>query len=378
VRARPLSLPLLLSLAGVAPAADWSLAPSFSAAGEYNSNPYLGSQVDHSSGATLDAMLPLGARTERTDFALSLGGHLRRYNNDPQGNRDDESLNLSLGQTHERSGWKSSAGWTRDTTLTSELGTTGITQANRRHNRYDASIAPQIQLSPQSLFAFGISGQLNRYQDAAFSGLVDYAYASVFASYSRQISEITALGFGVSGSGLSVPDRRASEAVNGLVRVTLSHQYTERLSLEAYAGPTFARTRTLDRWGAAGRIGLKYAGLRTDFSVSAERQLSPAGLGNLNVQESAALGMSNRLTEKLSVGTSLAYQRSRDALYAAGAQPYRVYYWRVEESLHWQLAETFATSLSVNATRQDASTQSNYADRFVASLSFRWTPRPLF
>jgi hypothetical protein len=371
----------LLALAGAVPAgaADWALSPSFSLGGEYNSNPYLGYQsVDHRSGGTVDAQLPLTAKTERTDFALTLGGHLRRYDNDTSGNRDDESLGVSIGQTRERSGWRGSAGWTRDTTLTSELGTTGFTQSNRRHNRYFASIAPQIQLSQQSLFAFGVSGELNRYEDAALTGLVDYGYASVYASYARQTSELTTVGFGLSVGGQSVPDRRDSESVNGLARLTLAHQYTERLSLEAYAGPTFARTRTLERWGAAGRVALKYTGLRTDFSVSAEHSLAPAGLGNLTARDAAAVGMTNRLTEKLSAGTTLSYQRSRDELHAGGTTSSSVYYWRAEESLRWQWAETVSTSLSVGATRQAANTQPDYADGFRASLSLNWTPRSPF
>jgi hypothetical protein len=375
------ALPLLLGLAGAVPAgaADWALAPHFSLSGEYNSNPYLDYQnVDHRSGGTFDAQLPLTAKTERTDFGLTLGGHLRRYENDPAGNRDDENLNLSIGQTRERSGWQGAAGWTRDTTLTSELGTTGLTQSNKRHNRYSASIAPQIQLSQKSLFAFGVSGELNRYEDAALTGLVDYSYASVYANYGRQTSELTNVGVGLMASGQSVPDRRDAESVNGLVRLTLAHQYTERLSLEAYAGPTFARTRTLERWGAGGLLALKYGGLRTDFSASVEHSLAPAGLGNLTARDAATLGMGNRLTERLSAATTLSYQRSRDALHATGAATNNVYYWRADEALHWQWAETVSTSLSVGATRQVSKSQPDYADAFIARFGISWNPRPLF
>jgi hypothetical protein len=374
-----LALPLLLACAAPAGAADWALAPRFSLNGEYNSNPYLDYQnVDHRSGGTFDALLPLTAKTERTDFALALGGHLRRYDNDPSGNRDDESLDMSIAQTRERSGWKGSLGWTRDTTLTSELGTTGLTQSNRRHNRYYASIAPQIQLSQVSLVAFGVSGELSRYENAAALGLLNYGYASVFASYARQTSEVTTVGVGAVVAGQSVPDAREQETVNGLVRLTLAHQFSERLSLESYAAPSYARSRTQDRWGASGSLALKYAGLRTDFSFSAEHQFAPAGRGSLTTRDSVALGMSNRLTEKLTAGTTLSYQRSRDALLAPGASQFQTYYWRAEESLRWQWAETLSTALSAGYTRQDRRDVPDYADRFIASLGFTWTPRPLF
>jgi outer membrane protein assembly factor BamA len=380
-RYAPAAIPALLALAAAPPAgaADWSLAPQFALGGEYNTNAYLEYQdAAHRSGGTLDVTLPLAAKTERTDFALALGGHLRRYDNDPNANRDDETLNLNVGQTRERSGWKASAGWTRDTTLSSELGTTGITVGNQRHNRYQASIAPQIQLSARSLFVFGVSGELNRYDNATTTGLVDYGYASVYATYARQTTEITSVGLGFMAGGLSVPDRHDSESVNGVLRLTLQHQFSERLGLEAYAGPSFARTRTLERWGAAGMLALKYGGQRTDFSLSAEHALAPAGLGALTVHDGVALGMGNRLTEKLSLGTTVGYQRSSDALYAAGTQRRTTSYWRAAESLRWQWTETFSVALSAGVTRQRSSVETDHASQFIGGLRFGWNPRSPF
>ena len=370
---------LAFAAAPGAPAADWALAPVLALGGEYNTNPYLDYQdVDHRSGGTLDLSLPLTAKTERTDFALAFGGRLRRYSDDANANRDDESLTLNVGQTRERSGWQASAGWTRDTTLTSELGTTGITQANLRRNRYQASITPQIQLSQQSLFSFGVSGELNRYDDAGNTGLIDYGYASVFATYARQTSEVTSIGLALAAGGLSVPDRPDSESVNSVLRFTLAHQFSERLGLDAYLGPSFARSRTLERWGASGMLALRYKGLRTDFSLSAEHAFAPAGLGTLTVHEGATLGMSNRLTEKLSLGTSVGYQRSRDALYAQTAQRRTTSYWRASESLRWQWTETVSLALSAGVTRQEASTQSESAHQFVGGLGLAWKPRSPF
>jgi hypothetical protein len=373
------ALPVLCALAGAVPAADWSLAPHFGLNGEYNTNPYLQPQSSGDrSGGTFDASFPLGAKTETTDFKLGLDAHVWRYNNDVLQNRDDEKLSATINQTGEHNSWGSSAAWTRDTTLTSELGTTGLTQTNKRHNRYEASISPQVQLSERGLVSFGISGELDRYKDAALTGLFDYSYGSVYAGYSRLVSELTSIGFGGVASGQSVPDRSSSDTVNALLRLILSHDFSDRLHLESYAGPNYVHSQTRHRWGAAGRLALKYGGLRTDFSFAAERQLAPAGLGNLTLQDSASLNMTNRLKEKLSIDTTLAYQRSRDALTIAGTSVYRTYYWRAEESLHWQSTETVSIGLAAGAIRQKSSGQVAYADGFVARLGINWTPRPLF
>jgi hypothetical protein len=377
-------LPVLCALGGAAPAADWSLAPHFSLSGEYNTNPYLQYQGSADrSGGSFDASLPLGAKTERTDFKLGLDAHVRRYSNDVFQSPDDERLSTSISQIEEHSSWSATAAWDRDTTLTSELGTTGLTQVNKRHNRYQASINPQIQLSERSLTDFGISGELNRYQDAAPAGLVDYNYVSVFASYTRLVGERTSAGLGVVASAQSVPDRSSADTFNALLRISLSHEFSDRLHLDGYAGPIYAQsqatgTQRLERWGAGGRLALKYIGLHTDFSVAAERQLAPAGLGTLTVREAASLGMTNRLKEQLSIGTTLAYQRSQDALTIAGASAYGTRYWRAEESLQWQFAETVALSLAASETRQISTGRTDYADGFSARLGINWTPHPLF
>ena len=374
-----LALPVLCAIAGVASAADWSLAPHFGLNGEYNTNPYLQYQnTGNRNGSSFDASLPLGAKTERTEFKLGLDAHLRHYNDDVFQNRDDERLSTSISQTGERNSWRGSAAWVRDTTLTSELGTTGLTQTNRRHNRYEASISPQIQVSERGQANFGISGELNRYQDAELTGLVDYSYASVFAGYSRLTDELTSVGFGAVVGAQSIPDRSSSETVNALLRVSLSHDYSDRLHFESYVGPIYAHSQTLERWGAGGRLALKYSGLLTDFAFSAERQLAPAGLGNLTVRDTASLNMTNRLKEKLSMDSILAYQRSEEALTITGTSGNRTYYWRVEESLHWQFAETFSIRLAAGETRQKSGGQTDYADGFFARLGLNWTPPPLF
>jgi len=189
---------------------------------------------------------------------------------------------------------------------------------------------------------------------------------------------VTTVGVGAVASGLSVPDARDQETANGLVRLTLAHQFSERLSLDAYAGPSYARSRTQSRWGASGSVALKYGGLRTDFSLAAEHQFAPAGRGSLTRRDSLALGMGHRLTEKLTAGTTVSYQRSSNLLMAPGVAAYQTYYWRAEGSLRWQFAETVSTAAAVGYTRQDLRDEPAYANNFIARLGFTWTPRPLF
>jgi hypothetical protein len=379
VTAARLAVPLLLTLMGSAHAADWHVAPVISLGGEYNDNPWLQYQNPESvTGGTLDVALPLSAKTERTEFKAVADGRFLHYGADPLLNHTDGKLDLSIRQQNERTVESAAVGWTHDTTLTSELGTTGLTQINKRRDHYEASLSPERQLSQRDLLSFGVSGQWNRYADAVLTGLLDYGYGSAFVGYTRQISAATGIGLGIQGDKLSVPDRRSAETNDGLLRFNVSQHWSERLSLDAFVGPTLARLHTLERWGGAGQLALKYGGLRTDFSLTIGRQLGPTGLGTLTVQESAASSITHRTSEALWSVTTVSYLRSTDAVVAAGAMRYRVYYWRLDQGFRWQFAERVSLSLSASETEQAVDTAIGHADRFTATIGLTWAPRRLF
>ena len=73
--------------------------------------------------------LPLQAKTERTEFNLVADGRLYTYNNSAFSHNDGK-LDASLKDVGELATVAATADWTRDTTLTSELGTTGLTDVD--------------------------------------------------------------------------------------------------------------------------------------------------------------------------------------------------------------------------------------------------------
>jgi hypothetical protein len=377
-RAR-VALPLLLALAGAAHAADWHLPPTLSLNGEYNDNPWLRYQgVKAVTGGVLDISLPLQAKSERTEFQAVADSRLVRYN-DPLFSHNDGKLDLSLKDVGERSIFAGTANWTHDTTLTSELGTTGLTDVDKRHTHFDVSLSPQVRLSAHDLMGLSLAGQSNHYEEAALTGLVAYRYASALVSYQRQTAPVTLIGVGVQAGKLFVPERTALESTNGVLRFSVSHAFSERLSLDAFAGPTLARQHALETRGGAGQFAVKYGGLRTDFSLQIGRQLTPTGYGTLTEQTSVAVSMARRLTEKFSSVTTLSYL---DTNYLFGttstAFHYRVYDWRVDQGLTWQWTERVAVTLAASETRQAIDLVTSHADRFTANLGISWTPRRLF
>ena len=79
--------------------------------------------------------LPLQAKTERTEFNLVADGRLYTYNNSAFSHNDGK-LDASLKDVGELATVVATADWTRDTTLTSELGMAGLTDVKKRHQDY--------------------------------------------------------------------------------------------------------------------------------------------------------------------------------------------------------------------------------------------------
>jgi hypothetical protein len=379
VKRAAVALPLVLTLAGAAHAADWHLPPTISLNAEYNDNPWLRYQgVQAVTGGVLDISLPLQAKSERTEFQAVADGRLFRYN-DPLFSHNDGKLDLSLKDVGERSTFAGTANWTHDTTLTSELGTTGLTAVDKRHTHFDASLSPQVRLSARDLMGLSLAAESNHYEEAALTGLVAYRYASALVGYQRQTDPVTLIGVGFQAAKLFVPERTALESTNDVLRFTVSHAFSERLSFEAFAGPTLARQHAFETRGAAGQLAVKYVGLRTDLSLQVGRQLAPTGYGTLTEQTSVAVSMARRLTEKLSSVTTLSYL---DTNYLFGTTTttfrYRVSDWRVDQGLTWQWTERVALSLAASETRQAIDLVASHAQRFTANLGVSWTPRRLF
>ena len=122
-----------------AAAAEWTLTPSGRVATAYIDNPHLLEEGGASTTGTIGEFAAVAKRrTERMDWTFEPRLRSARYQDDESLDSDDRSLRTQLGFATERSYWSASADLIRDTTLTSELGSTGLVQANRRHQSVSA------------------------------------------------------------------------------------------------------------------------------------------------------------------------------------------------------------------------------------------------
>jgi len=118
-------------------AAEWTFSPAAEINAQSQQNPGLSPAEDQqhemSNGGGTSLSLGVQRRTERTTFSLQPSVHALRFADDNNLDRDEEHVDLGYGWLGEKVSWNAAGNATRDTTLTSELGTTGLTQGNLRH-----------------------------------------------------------------------------------------------------------------------------------------------------------------------------------------------------------------------------------------------------
>jgi len=237
----------------------------------------------------------------------------------------------------EYSRWRVDAEWTRDTTLTSELEVSGLVQARKRRLLRYAAPSFSYALSPRVTLGVNAAYTAVEYEDAQFTGLVDYTYASTDLSWSYQWSEQTAVTGAVYGTRLDaaqIGNRTDTTGVQLRVRSALSDRWNGELG----AG--------LRRSESKGITGYASDGWLTDLRLSREdemgqwrlqvsRSLDPSGTGVLVQRDQWLVTREQALTERwhLTVGGQWSVNQDLQPLAASSDRDYRSAYLRLSRAL---------------------------------------------
>jgi hypothetical protein len=363
-------------------AAEWTLAPSGTLSTRVQQNPYLSSdeeqEKERSTGLGVQAALDVLRRTERLSVAIKPVLATYRFPDNSGLDRNELNLQTSLNWKGERVSWLANAGATRDTTLTSELGNTGLTQGNFRHESYVASFGPAWQVSERMQARSTIGSQSHRYDGRESSGLENYLYSRASASVSYVLSDRTSLSFAGAVGRIS-REGTGANSDNASASVQVRHAWSSRLSFGAEVGPSWVRA------GQGRTQGLLYggdAGLafeKSSLSLNISRSQDPSGRAVLTEVEQANLAFTTQFTERLSGGVTAGFTRRRSALRELDFEYQRVRYSRIEMRLSWRASPNWLLGASLGNTVQrvgevffDEATGRGYD----ALLTLRWTGDP--
>ncbi|MBV8145653.1 MAG: hypothetical protein JO184_11650 [Gammaproteobacteria bacterium] len=348
-------LTIIAMTAGRSRAADWSgtLGSSLNAAYVVNPRMLPGNDVSDETGQ-LEVAGAAIAQTERGKLVLAPRFALVRYDHGTDLNRDEGSLAIDYQESLERGQWTFDGTASTDTTVTSELGTTGITYVNRRHNAGVAALGYTYFSSERLSWQMQVSGQITRYEDAEQFGLTNYNYGSLQFGPSWSFSER------VQGLLTLEADRlhpqTGAQQTNYGVAVQLRRRFSERYSWHLSGGATRVDYGSTGSSGSSSstsaqyEIGTTYKGERLQWDLSAKRAVLPIGLGLLAPQTAAALTLTADTSDHSTLTVSINGVRTDAvtvgaiAVYSGATWGVAQIQWRHHFTTHWSLAVSYQQS----------------------------------
>ena len=336
-------------------AADWSqtLEAGFNTA--YVTNPQMiaGShQGDEFAQLTVD-----GSAAAQTDLGqLTVTPRLAstRYWQDTDLDIDTGSIDLAYQRKLERGQWTFDAQALTDSTVTSELGTTGLTNVNRRHYFNDVSLSYQHFVTERLSWLLQGSWQDTRYTDGEAYGLTDYTYYSALTGPTWSLSE--RLTGSITFETDQISPQSGESQTDYSASLQLRRAFTEQYGWHVSGGVTHLEsggTTSGTSWVA--ELGASQHGERVQWDLSVKRAIAPIGIGLLAQENAAvltaAVTTSTRSTLNLSVnwthtdpvnqflylapGISLSYQAYSGASWGQASAE-----WRYQLSQRWSLSAT--------------------------------------
>jgi hypothetical protein len=299
--------------------------------------------------------------------------YLSRYRPLSAYDRNDAYVDTSFLNTTENGSAEANIAWVRDTTLTSEIGTTGIIQANGRHESLTGSVSRSWQPTARWAMSGDASWARHLYMRSENSGLVNYRYASGAVQNGYSFSESSQLSLVLQGSQIEVPDGSIPRKTSLAAQLKLSTALTEQWKLVMSIGPSRIRSRNQSSSGTVFNLSSTHSGELTAWTAAYSRAISPTGLGTLSQQDQLTLNISRPLTERWSVSGSVLKIKTADAITSSGQTYYSSDYTDVNAAVSWRATPQWNVTLSADRVEQRAG--SNDPARALgnrASLGFQW------
>ena len=303
----------LLAIAdqGGAQAAEWSVEPSMSVKGEYNSNLIMAFGPQQSTlGYWISPAARFTGATESLQVSSRLGADYVQY----YGGRDATIVNLyfplSVRYRDERSVWGFNGGLTRDNTLRSELLQTGVVLAFAQRNLWSANPTWTYNLTERVSAESSYQYQNAEYDNGGLRfGLVGYEVHTTSETLSYQVRDTTSVQITGLFTRFLAPERNDMASDTYGVQVGGTHAFSENMTLSASGGPRFignhihSGSHSLEdhstAWVFNGKLTRRFE--RGSLSLDIGREIYPSGLGLLIQSDRLAANASYELTEKVAI-----------------------------------------------------------------------------
>jgi hypothetical protein len=355
-----------------AQAAEWRIAPSIDTSVVNESNPRLELEpASDQQAIAANAAVHLQRQSETLGVALDTSAARRQYSQDRSLDRTDLRLGLSLQHAaSERLSWSAMASVTRDTTLTSELGTSGETRVGYRHESLGAQLQPQWQVSERWTATMQLQEQRD-YYPSDDSGLTDYRYHSAGLVGSWRRTALDSIGIVVRAGQLQVAGA-ATDIKDASASLQYRRTINERWNLVLAGGPAWTHGAGSTQRGENFNFELTRGAQYGAVSIFVDRAIAPTGRGYLTRRDSMSLQLRRNFSPHLWGTLGARYLRSRNVIGALDFNFDAVRYRRVDAGLSWAFSPSWSTELHAGYADQLRSVSGAPASGVDLGLGIRW------
>ena len=370
---------LLLSGAAARAAGQWYFEPSITLTALYNDNIALTTRDKESSPGIITAVgAKAGRRTKVLEMGVDAKVSRRDYFQAPDRDSTDFSLSAKAARSTRKDNMTLDVSLERDSTTTSELTTSGLTNAQKRRVKWLVAPSWRHQLTPRWGLTANASYQDVSYRDAEFTGLTDYTYTTLgldtdyafdqrirvlgqvnFSRYKTDRTDITSDTTGVLGGvGYSFSPKWSVRGLLGLRRSETTI-------------PTAAGTTTSSGTGYLADILATRQFQTAKLTLGLNKSLNPSGNGELLDSQRFSLDWNQNLSERWQwrvLGNRYLNERSTRA---TGTNN-RVY-WAITPSLRYKLDREWSLLASYRYRYQkyENNTDAATSNAVLMVLSYR-------
>jgi len=367
-----------LSDVRVSRAAEWSAEPSLGLTSSYNDNIQFTSEP-HSSvwGLQLQPDVKFNGQTETLKVTGEVSATVNRYFGESGLDTIDHKVSVRSDYVAERDTLGLIVDLLRDSTLVSELATTGVVLARRQRNTYSAYPTWTRAINETTSIRASYNFSRVRYDNASNTGLVDYVDQSLAMGVQHKLDDRRSLGVTAyydryetdapssraNTFGFQVGyDHRFTETLHGSLTVGLRKTRTDVAILDLRcetlvvaglcSGPVIAITAAESQQSSGYTLDalLEKRWETSTASVGISREINPSGIGSLVQTDRIQLTWLRQISPTFTASFAAAAYESR---FIGGApSSTESNYYRIEPHLTWRLSEELTMDASYSFAQQ--------------------------
>ena len=386
---QPDKLAVLIGLAISFPCAvsgaQWYSESSASLRSVYDDNIRLTSREhDTVVGMVLAGTMKAGRRTETNNINLKGGVKLNTYSGEDDLDTNDFDFGVDASHRTERDKFTASAAIKLDSTLTSELQSSGLMHSRKRRVKKNFALAWTRSLSERTSLKLGYSHIDTKYRNARNTGLSNYTYQIVDAMLTYSLNKKTVVSSVLTSSLYKGSNRVKTKTRDLGFTVGIKHNFSETFSAGAGVGVRYSDTeykmarlnRDNNDTGFLLNANLKRSFERTTISGAFSRNVKPSGSGALLITDSLSAEVNYQVDERLSV--HLASEIYRNASTDEDDESHDRVFFSIQPKVRWKMARWWRIEGSYRYRRQryDSSGQSADSNAVFLTAKYIWPSKP--